>query len=299
MTQEVIVIKQLPVIEEQLRQIKESVEASTAEALSLVCTEETYKSVKAARAALSKDFEEFEKRRKEVKAQILAPYEQFEKIYRECITEPYKAADRELAGKIQTTEGGLKRNKEKELLAYYREYLESVSMSEEDAPIGGARIAVTLSASLKSLKERVKAYIDETREDMAMLATRPLGDEYIAEYRRCQNASQAILVVDQRHREIEAERARAEERRAAEEARKAAVAKVDKAVEEAAPQPAETPQDAFAPPVEEDAPATETANTAPAAETETIYEATFTVRGNLAQIRALKKFLEDGGYDYE
>ena len=37
-----IVVKQLPIIEDQLRQVKASVDERVAQALALACTEETY-----------------------------------------------------------------------------------------------------------------------------------------------------------------------------------------------------------------------------------------------------------------
>lgn len=50
-----IVVQQLPVIKEQLHSIKAQAQASVAEALALVCTEETLKAVKDRRAALTRD----------------------------------------------------------------------------------------------------------------------------------------------------------------------------------------------------------------------------------------------------
>ena len=53
---DLIVIKQLPVIEERLKQIKEDVTTRTEQVLSLVCTEETLQTVKKERASLTKEF---------------------------------------------------------------------------------------------------------------------------------------------------------------------------------------------------------------------------------------------------
>ena len=83
MENNLIVVKQLPIIEDQLRQVKASVDDRVAQALSLACTEETYKNVKKARAELNKEFQDLEARRREVKKAILAPYKGFEKLYKE------------------------------------------------------------------------------------------------------------------------------------------------------------------------------------------------------------------------
>lgn len=300
MNTDVIIIKQLPIIEEQLLRIKNEVTAATKEALSLVCTEDTVKTVKQARADLNKNFATFEGRRKEVKAQILAPYEAFDAIYRDCITEPFRTADRELAGKITATEAAVKEKKMRDVAEYFVEYRQSIGLGEDDAPIKNAKINVTMSASLKSLKEQARRYLDETREDIAMISTQEDHDEILAEYRKTGNAAQAIMLVAQRHKEIEDERRRTEARKAAEVERAELTAKVEEAITEAVPDAVTAPTVEKEVSVEETPVANYTAaETAISAATEDIYEVTFTVRGTLTQIRAMKEFLDNGGYDYE
>lgn len=53
---QIIEIKQLPVIVEQLQTIKKDITERTSAALDLVCTEETLSAVKKERAALTKEF---------------------------------------------------------------------------------------------------------------------------------------------------------------------------------------------------------------------------------------------------
>lgn len=89
MENNLIVVKQLPIIEDQLRQVKASVDARVAQVLALACTEATYKDVKKARAELNKEFQDLEARRREVKNAILAPYEAFEKLYKECAADAF------------------------------------------------------------------------------------------------------------------------------------------------------------------------------------------------------------------
>ena len=67
MNDELIIIKQLPVIEEHLQRIKFEIEERVDAVLSLVCSESTYKDVKKARAELNARLTDFENRRKDVK----------------------------------------------------------------------------------------------------------------------------------------------------------------------------------------------------------------------------------------
>ena len=79
---QVIELQQLPIIVERLHSVKADIERRTAEATSLICTEETYKSVKDARAQLTKEFKEYEAKRTAIKSKILEPYNAFEQVYR-------------------------------------------------------------------------------------------------------------------------------------------------------------------------------------------------------------------------
>lgn len=287
MDNSIIQVEQLPVIVERLHQIKEEVERRTSEALALDCTDQTYKDVKKERAELNKMFADFENRRKEVKAAILAPYEAFEQVYKDCITTPFRLADIQLAGKINGVEDGIKASKRAEVEAFFNEYRESLGLKPKDAPFEQARLNISISASLKSLKEAAHAHLDKVSEDMEMIRAQESADEIMAEYRRTHNAAQAILIVQQRHRDIEAEQKRNEEADLVSQLRAKYEVTVEEAVQEYAN---EAPVEVAMP--EEETPVQP-------AEVEEVYEVTFTVRGTLNKIRELKKFMTEGGYDFE
>lgn len=117
-----IVVKQLPVIEEQLKTIRADIEHKVSGVLALECTEGTVKAIKVLRADLNKDFKDLEERRKFVKSKILEPYENFEAVYKECVTEIFKGADTELKKRIDEVENNLKFEKRKEIEDYFNEY---------------------------------------------------------------------------------------------------------------------------------------------------------------------------------
>ena len=62
-----IVVKQLPVIEQQLRQVSLEIDKKVNEAAALICTEENVKTIKDVSAALNKEAKEWEEKRKAVK----------------------------------------------------------------------------------------------------------------------------------------------------------------------------------------------------------------------------------------
>ena len=278
---ELIRVVQLPEIEEHLQSIKVAVTQKVNDALSLICTEDTVKSVKAVRADLNKDLKDFEERRKAVKKAIMSPYEQFEAVYKECISDTYKRADIELKAKIDSVENELKEAKRTEVEAYFEECSKSVGV--DFVRLSDLNLNITLSASVKSLKRQVKEYFDKVIQDLALIATLEHTTEILVEYRKTLDVSDAVLTVQERHKAIAEQEKRNAEASIIAEKQAETVEKVEKAVRES------VAEEISAPEVEE----------APPEGNEPVYEATFRVTGTLAQLKALKKFLKDGGYQYE
>lgn len=277
MENNIIQVKQLPIIVEQLHEVKAEVTAKVEQALSLVCTEDTVKDVKKVRTELNKELKDYEERRKAVKKAIMTPYEQFEIVYKDCISDTYMKADTELKSKIDSVENELKKKKRIEVLCYFAELCEANSL--DFITFENANINVTLSASIKSLKEQAKAFVDKIVDDLNLINTQEHKDEILYEYKQSLNVSNAITTVANRYKAIEEAKAREEERKAREQAEAEAAAKVDEVVEAVAPPTVEP----IAPPVEE----------------EKTYTLKFTVRGTMPQLKALKEFLNNGDYDYE
>lgn len=296
---EIIVVKQLPIIEEQLRTVQQNIKARVDEVLAMECTEETVKDVKKARAELNAEYKDLEARRKEVKAKIEAPYKAFEAVYKSCAGDIFADADKKLADKIRSVEDGLRKQKSESLMAYFDEYRECLNLPEGIAMFACAGINVTLTASEKSLKAQAKDYLDRIRDDLSLIDTQPDRDEVLAEYRSCRNVARAVQIVRERHAQIEAERRRREEEQESLVRSMMHAAEVEQVIQEEAlpvPAPAEAPADEFPEPVEEPVPEE---NASDGAGTEPVYATAFKVTGTIAQLKALKNFLIDGGYEYE
>ena len=282
MSNEIIVVKQLPVIEQQLAQIKETVNERVAAAMKLVCTEDTVKAVKKARTELNAEFKAWEDKRKEVKTAVMTPYEKFEAVYKDCISDSYKAADKDLKQKIDEVEQELKSKKAAEVKSYFEEYLASKEIAFVTYEQAG--INVTLSASLKSLKEQAKNFVDRIVSDLALIETfTDLKAEILVEYKKSLNVSDAITGVKARAKAVQEEQARQE----AEAEKRAAEAQRVEAIKAAIPEaPAAVEAPAISAPAEEKQPEKE-------------FCIRFTVKGTREQLIALKKFLNEGGYIYE
>lgn len=313
--QDLIVVKQLPQIEEHLKELSLEVEQKVENAKSLVCTEENVTTIKQIRASLNKEFKEVENQRKIVKEQILVPYMQFEEIYKMYISDKYKSADNDLKEKIDSTENELKNIKEQEIKDYFEEYKKANNI--DFVTYSQARINVTLSASRKSLKEQAKQFIDKIVDDLKLIDTQEHKTEILVEYKHSLNVSQAITSVTNRFKAIEEEKKRQEElkRKQLEEAQRRADESIRvqteatrQALENFIPKSEEKVvhiemdknheitqkgyeqlENVFNKPLEK--PREE--------KQEEILTLRFTVRGTRTKLRELKQFLENGGYDYE
>lgn len=282
---QVITIKQLPIIEERLQLIKAEIDAKTQHVLALDCNDATVKAIKSLRADLNKDFSDLEEKRKEVKRAVMSPYERFEEVYTECVTNIYKQTDAILKGRIAIVENAIKANKEKEIRAYYDEYAESLGI--DFVPYEKSGITVTLSASAKKLKEQAAAYLDRIADELKLIGTQPqdLQPEILVEYKRTVNVAYSIQTVIERKKAIEEEAERARQQAEQQTIYEAAEARVNAAVESYS----EEQQEAIAPPTVAEA------QEQPAK----LYRVAFAVNGTLEEIKALKNFLVNGGYKYE
>jgi hypothetical protein len=246
------------------------------------CTEDTVKFVKTERAALNKEFAAIEELRKQVKNAVMQPYNDFDAVYKQHISDKYKAADAQLKNQIDTVESGVKQLKFDEIKEYFEEYRLSCGSCYGFVDIDRAGLNVTLSASVKSLKEQAKAFIDRICGDLEMIETLERKDEILVEYQQHLDAPRAIKAVADRYKAIEEQKARqieAEARRAAEEE---AMKRVDAALQKPLMPP-------ISQPLEPQPPASD----------DPIKTLALKVTAPLSKLKELKLFLDNGGYQYE
>ncbi len=278
MSKDLIIVKQLPQIEEHLKELSTEIDQKVENAKSLVCTEENVKAIKQVRADLNKEFKKVEAQRKAVKEQILEPYMQFEEVYKTYISEKYKSADVDLKQKIDSTENELKRQKEQEIKDYFEEY--KTANDIDFVTYEQAKINVTLTASKKSLKEQAKSFIDKIKDDLKLIETQECKEEILVEYKQNLNVSRAIQEVANRHKLLEEEKKKQEEK---------VVTIVSNENHEITKESHEQLEQVFNKPLERPEEQKQ----------EPILTLKFTVKGTRTKLKELKKFLEDGGYDYE
>lgn len=236
-----IVVTQLPVIEERLRDFKAEVEATVAEAKSMVATAETVQAVKNRRAELNKQFEALEDQRKAVKAQIMAPYDRFNAVYTECISGPFKEANAALKATVDDFETELKNETLGKLKTYYAELcsLEGIDWLpfQKAMEYGNIKVSMadTKSATPRRLMDalgNVVSRIAIGRDDIRKMED---SAEIMAEFKVCLDAGKAAATVQERKRKVQEEKDAAERSKEWEAKRQEAIAKVEAAAKPAAP----------------------------------------------------------------
>ena len=199
---ELIVLEQLPIIKATLENLSVEIKEKVDRANSLVVNEDTVKEVKQVRANLTKEFNELEQQRKQVKSAIMTKYDEFEEIYKENVSNLYKQADLQLKEKIDNVENQLKQEKQEELELFAKEYFD-VNGIDDIVCFDDIGLNVTLSASMKSLKEQIIAFCEKISSDLKLIELEEYKDEILIEYKNNLDFTKSKLDVIARHKQLE------------------------------------------------------------------------------------------------
>lgn len=239
---------------------------------SLVITEDMLKNIKNEKAQIKKAKETVATYRKDIVKEFKKPIEQFELLAMETeniLDEAYATCNEA----VKRFEDETKAKKSEEVKAYFDEYAQSLKIDFVEYERLG--INVTLTASMKSLKDTVKVCLDKIASeiDLINIQKEELIPDMLVEYKKTLNVANAIKNVTDRHKAIEEEKARQEALKALKAEEEKTIAKAKEVIEEV---------------------------TAPVEVKEVkTYRSTFTVYGTVEQLRALKEFLEKEGIKYD
>lgn len=274
-------IKSVGEIESNMKEVKGYVEELNNYYKSVTFTEETLKQAKEEKAKVNKFKTEVADYRKKITAEYNKPIKVFEDTAKETeklLSETYNTINQQVAG----FEEEQKRQKEQEIREYFEEY--KTANDIDFVNYEQAQINVTLTASVKSLKEQAKAFIDRIMDDLKLIETQECKEEILVEYKQNLNVSKSIQEVANRHKLLEEEKKRQEElkNKQLEEAKRQADISIKE--QELATKNALDNFVIEAPKV---------------VEQEEILTLSFKVRGTRNKLKELKRFLIEGGYDYE
>lgn len=274
---EIVKIEQMPKVFSQLEKIGEIIKKKTSDLDKLECTEANKQEVKSRRTEINNTLALLEAKKKEIKNKLLEPYNVFEAKYNEECKEKLQNASSILTEKINAIEIQQKLEKEQELREFADEYFNHY-MIKDVVKFEDIGLNITLSASIKSLKEQTKAFCERISNDLKLIDLEEYKDEIVIEYLKNLDFAKSKMIVIERHRQLEEIKKREEELKAQQEQEQEVVEKVEEVVEE------------IKPPVE--------IIDVEAQEVEEIFTATFTVKTTKAKLKALKNFMESEEIEY-
>ena len=201
--QDLIVLEQLPIIKTYLEKLSLEIKEKVDKATSLVCTPDNYKEIKEVRATLTKEFNELETQRKQVKNAIMEKYNAFEEVYKENVANLYQEADRDLKKKIDESIYILVKEKEDKIKQFAEEHIKfnhlETIIEFKDIPLN-----INLSCSMKSLENDVLTFIKMVSDDMECISSDEYRDEILYEYQHNGfKYTNAVMTVRKKQEEIQ------------------------------------------------------------------------------------------------
>lgn len=273
-----ISLKITPEIYQELEAVKAELESLAKEALSLACTEDTVREVKKVRTELHHRYQDLEVQRKALKSAYMKPYDEFNLIYK-TVTDSLTQADKELKNRIDTVTQSLLEEKTSKLQCFFTEQAQVLDVPWVQWEQIGCR--VVNSGSDKKYREQISLALEQVVVDLSVVNNLPNRDLVTSFYMQNLQLSLSIALAEEQERAMEVAKqrigqalAQAEEDTAREDANRAMLEELAEPELMELIEPVAVPMEEMA-------------------------VATFTVTATKTMLLNLKKFLDDGGYQYE
>ena len=207
MKNEIAVVEQLPKIIDKMEEIGADLEKRLEELKldELVCTEETRKGITDLRTSLKKEQAEFENQRKNIKNEIMAPYEEFNKIYDANIKSKYANALAILTEKIAVVENTIRENTRTKMIEFFEEKRnasnikpEWLSFDELNTKIGINQLTPK-GELVKKVKDEINDAVETIKTCIDTINSMQNKEEILVEYLKHKNLQMAIKDVNDRH----------------------------------------------------------------------------------------------------
>lgn len=273
---ELIKVESLPKIFYQLEEIGKVVDNALVGINDMVCDEDNKKEVKKRKQEITAFKNLMESKRKEIKNQVMEKYNEFNKKYEEEVKVKLENAENILTEKYTAIEIQQKQDKENELREFVEQHCKDKNVHIEFDRIG---LNITLSASIKSLKEQALAFIDKVVSDLKLIELEEYKSEILLEYNESLDFVKAKTTVIDRHKKLEAiqEKQKEVQLRIDEEAK--IVEQVEEVIEE------------ITPPVEIETTVEDLENEK--------WVLSFTVKGPKEKLKKLKEYIIELGLEWE
>lgn len=207
MKNEIAVVEQLPKIIDKMEEIGADLEKRLEELKldDLICTEETRKGITDLRTSLKKEQTEFENQRKNIKNEIMAPYEEFNKIYDVNIKSKYTNAITVLTEKIAVVENTIRENTKIKMIEFFEEKRNASNIKPEWLSFDELNIKIGINQLtpkgeiVKKVKDEINDAVDTIKTCIDTINSMQDKEEILVEYLKHKNLQMAIKEVNDRH----------------------------------------------------------------------------------------------------
>lgn len=276
----IVKIETMAVIKQQLDEVEKIIDDKVKDipetlkkikSMSFDEQENEKKDIKSYQQHLSKILEQLENKRKEIKKQINKPYDEFNEYYTNGVYTKLNNGINELKEVVNDIESLQKDEKRLELEEFANQHIEYHHL-ENIIKFEDISLNITLSASMKSLKEEILEFITKVGNDLELINTETNKDEIMYEYlHNGFMCGQAMLTIRKRHEDIQKiseQQDKVEEIQQEEQ-------KVAEKVEEIITPPKQIIED------------------------DEVIKVSFTITTTKEKIKKLKEFLKEEGIEYE
>lgn len=207
MRNEIAVVEQLPKIIDKMEEIGTDLEKRLEELKldELVCTEETRKVITDLRTSLKKEQAEFENQRKNIKNEIMAPYEEFNKIYDANIKSKYTNAISVLTEKIAVVENTIRENTKTKMVEFFEEKRNASNIKPEWLSFDELNTKISINQLtpkgelVKKVKDEINDAVETIKTCIDTINSMQNKEEILVEYLKHKNLQMAIKEVNDRH----------------------------------------------------------------------------------------------------
>ena len=201
----VIRCDQPPVIFENLEDVQRNLDAILEQVKAVPQNDDGLSQVRKLRASLARDFDILETQRKNVKADIMAPYTAVDEKYKKFVSGPYKSADKQLKDWVDSYQNGMKGECEKKLRAYFAEQCQANGIDFLRFEQCGVVVDMAMARQKEPRKtmQQIEDYVSGVRQDVDDILKMEDAEAILAEYRREPNFGKSINIVLQRKLEQE------------------------------------------------------------------------------------------------
>lgn len=199
---ELIKVEKLPEIFYQLELIGKTIDEALDGLDEMECNDDNKQEVKKRKQEITSFKNMMENKRKEIKNQVMAKYDEFNNKYEKEVKTKLVKAEATLSEKIAVIENQQKQEKREKIELFANEHFKFNNI-EDIVCFDDINLNITLTTTEKSLKEQVLNFCERIVNDLKLIELEEHKDEILVEYKKNLNFTKSKLEVCTRYKMLE------------------------------------------------------------------------------------------------